>query len=784
MQTIPLVASFAHKSPAYSSHSTTPVLEDEEDGLSAVQTGTIEPHTPPTFSMNQPGKLLHQQQGNSSLNQPLQGVPFVSQVSQLLQSTDQLPQEIPQLLGLHHPLSNPPYGLPPLNQVPLPDLCQGGSEFQPMVGPTGQAFPSQAYVTSVPPPPPPSQPPPQDYVIHHGGTSSTAPTVTTRTPSEMAAEAALKRQQSACGASTVTVQNTVVTTTVTKTPVVVITASEMPPSSLFFTSKSQTATNRPSTTESTSGVHQFGTAMLDHSTSIPANFHFNFSAQNPSSKMQPFFTSGSQTSLPFGLSTSNNDKFSSMGSLSSKFETSFPKPTTSTAPPADNLLSKSESSFFKTAVTTSSNKPSSLLHLLNSANASEPSISDSLTKPFIGQKESEETSEETSEEENEQSEDGQDKTLTNPPVDNDSPVLSLDTKSVASGSMPTLVTPVITTLTVAATTIKSSVTFSAPSVNATLSMNKPTLVTLVSTEAPPTSVAITAALPTLLTATTVPPTSSLSTTTLSSTVVLTAPPTLIADSLPTVSATKSTTSEVSSATTSTSGTPPITESEAPPITESTAAPPIAEATAPPTTTSAAPPSTTVVAPPSTTVVAPSSTIIATPLTTTTTAALPTITSAAITNPISVVPPTPSTTAPPSILSMKTTEATSVSNPPALAVPLWKVADKPSDSEGESDVIDNGLDRVASQSSLASNMTDDINVVDDSEGEMDKEPASMLYNVCGACVCTLHTVIQQRRLHSIRDLHRCSVTRRQQPTQWAPLTHSAAWETFLIVRNDV
>ena len=61
--------------------------------------------------------------------------------------------------------------------------------------------------------------------------------------------------------------------------------------------------------------------------------------------------------------------------------------------------------------------------------------------------------------------------------------------------------------------------------------------------------------------------------------------------------------------------------------------------------------------------------------------------------------------------------------------MLRVADKPSDSEGESDVIDNGLDRVASQSSLASNMTDDINTVDDSEGEMDKEPASMCNIVC-------------------------------------------------------
>ena len=77
------------------------------------------------------------------------------------------------------------------------------------------------------------------------------------------------------------------------------------------------------------------------------------------------------------------------------------------------------------------------------------------------------------------------------------------------------------------------------------------------------------------------------------------------------------------------------------------------------------------------------------------------------------------------MSTKTTEITNtVTNPSTLAVPVLRVADKLSDSEGESDVIDNGLDRVASQSSLTSNMTDDINIVDDSEGEMDKEPASM------------------------------------------------------------
>ena len=123
--------------------------------------------------------------------------------------------------------------------------------------------------------------------------------------------------------------------------------------------------------------------------------------------------------------------------------------------------------------------------------------------------------------------------------------------------------------------------------------------------------------------------------------------------------------------------------------------------------------------------------------------------------IYVVPPTPSTTAPPTI-SNTFTEAATVSNPPILAVPLLRTSDKPSDSEGESDVIDNGLDRVASQSSLASNMTDDINVVDDSEGEMDKEPASMsVVHVC-TIIYMFHCHLQQRRQHSIKDSHHCLV----------------------------
>ena len=726
MQTIPLITSFTHKSSTNSTRSTTtPIPDDEEDDevtVNSAQVGSIEPHTPPTFSMNHPGRQQLLQENYPTLNQPLQGVPVMTQPTRLLQTVD---QDASQLPGLHS-LTSPPYGLPPINQMP-PEMPHDGSKPQPKVGPTGQAFPQQSYITSVPPPPPPYQPPSQDHVVHHGVVVSSAPAVTMKTPGEMAAEAALKRQQSACGAPAVTVQNTVVTTAVTKTPVVVITASEMPSSSLFFTGKSSQAVNQPSTTEkattttiTTAGVHQFGLPVLGHSNSIPSNFQFSFSAQNPSLKMPPFLasTTGSQTPLTFGLLTSSDSK-ASLSSLFSKSETNFSRPADSMAPPgSSNLSSKSELSFFSSTVTTSGTKPSNLLFSLNSTAPSGSSTRDTLSKPFAIQGESGEASGE----ETEQSDDDQNGTLTESPVSNDSttamPILSLGTNSTVPltlPTLPTLSTPFVSTtapVIVSATTVESSVTFSvAASATATLSMNEPTVVTITSSAAPPT----------LIASTTVPTSVILSTATLSSTTVSAAPPTLIADSLPTTSTTKSAVSEVSSLATSTSAATPTAESAAPPITES-AAPPITESKAPPITESTAPPITESNAPPITESAATSSS---------TSAAPPTSTPAVLTTTISVVPPTPSTTAPPAIsssLSIKTTEATTdtVSKAPALAVPLLRVADKPSDSEGESDVIDNGLDRVASQSSLASNMTDDVNIVDDSEGEMDKEPASMLY----------------------------------------------------------
>ena len=711
MQTIPLVTSFAHKSSTGST--TTPVpyeeeVEDDEITLSVPQGGVVEPHTPPTFSANQPGKLLHQLPGNSTQNQlSSQGAHFVSQPSH---STNQLRQDILQFPEPHPPLSNPPYGLPPLNQVPL-NLSQHSNMPQPRVDPTGQQFLSQAYVTSVPPPPPPLQPTLQGHdIAHHGASVSATPATATKTPGEMAAEAALKRQQSACGASSVVSQSMIVTTTVTNTPVVVITASEMPLSSLFFTGKSKISTSKPSTTESTMGVHQFGSHTSDHTTSVPGNFQFKFSLQNPSSSVPPFLTSttGSQSSLTFGLSASNNDKFSmGSGGLFSKSETSFAKPADSTAPPANSLSSKSESNLFEIAVTTSSAKPTSLLSLLTSTKASGPSISDSLTKLSSGQTKGQVTNEE----ENEQSEDEQDNTLTKPHSSSTvaTPVLSLNAKSVLSGSTSTLATPVISSATpiIPATTIKSSVTFSAPSVTTTLPVSTPSILM---TKAPPTSVELTVAPPTLSKTAIATSTASMLSTLLSSVVSTAAPPTLIADSVPVTLTATSTVSNVSSANASTSGAPPINESAAPPITESTAAPPIAEATAPPSTTAVAPPTTT---------------------------------TAVRINPVSVNPPTPSSTAPPTIFSsfsIKTSEANvaAVTTPLTFPMPLLRVADKPSDSEGESDVIDNGIDRVASQSSLASNMTDDINIVDESEGEMEKEPARMYICVyiSTECVCVL------------------------------------------------